>query len=50
MTLTFTLSDGRTFEAKMVKGDRMKVSYTNSEGKKLIYWICITNKENLVAN
>ena len=50
MTLTFTLSDGRTFEAKLVAGDRIKVEYVNSEGKKLVYWIAMTNKENLMMN
>jgi hypothetical protein len=51
MKLIFTLTDGTTFEAKSIKvGDSIKITYTNSEGKQLIYWLKMTNNEKLVLN
>jgi transcriptional antiterminator Rof (Rho-off) len=49
MKLTFTLTDGTTFEAKNVKiSDQIKVEYYDKEGKRVIRYITVTQNEKLV--
>lgn len=51
MKLTFTLTDGTTFEATKIKvGDSIKVTYINSEGKRMVYHLILTKKETMLLN